>query len=330
MKPTDDQRPTENAGNSLPKNDSVLSSKKPMGHKAAKENKHSVADKLKKSAKEARRKIYPNGVDILAIIGILLASTLIAGIAGAFLLNNSEGNGGFIETAIYFLQFSLAIVFVALQRRARGAKANIVSFVSGRLSAPLILWGFLLMMVTGIVIEPIIDLFPKEYMSFLYNAIGTGGWAILTTVVLAPIMEETLFRGLIQGSIAEKYGPTAGIFLSALIFGLIHGIPQQVVNAFFIGIILGYIYYRTKSLLTVIILHFLNNGIAFLQLELLGENALNFSTRSFIGNENLYYVIYGICLALMIVGAIAIIRNLHLQDKQQKTGKAAENITAAE
>lgn len=280
--------------------------------------------------KELRRKIYPNGVDILAIIGIILGSSLVASIVGVILMNYTQAGNGFLIALMYFMQFTLAIGFVAWQRRARGAKTNIVNFTSGKLSAPLILWGILLITVTGIVIEPIISLFPTEYLDLLYKSIGTGGWAILTTVVLAPIMEEVLFRGLIQGSISTKYGATAGILLSALIFGLIHGIPQQVVNAFFIGIILGYIYYRTKSLLTVIILHLLNNGIAYLQLEILGENAAKASVSSLINNEKLYYVVYGISLALMIVGAVAIIRNLHIHDKQRKMALEEGNSPAAE
>lgn len=322
-----------NASASANETSQVSSQSKPSSSsKIKREDKRTIAAAIKKTAKEARKKIYPNGVDILAIIGIILGSLLIAGIVGALLMkmNQSGVINGFSTALIYFIQFALAIGFVVLQRRVRGAKVNIIHFMSGKLSAPLILWGFLLMTVTGIVIEPILNLFPAEYLNSIYKLVSTGGWAILTTVVLAPIMEETLFRGLIQGSISTKYGPTAGILISALIFGLIHGIPQQVVNAFFIGIILGYIYYRTNSLLTVIILHFLNNGIALLQLELFGEDIVSTSTRSMIGNENLYYVVYGISLALMIVGAIAIIRNLHLQDKQSKKLKELENTASIE
>ena len=93
-------------------------------------------------------------------------------------------------------------------------------------------------------------------------------------------MEETLFRGLIQGSINERDGAAKAILLSALLFGVFHMIPQQAINAFLVGIILGYIYFRTKSLLTVIILHALNNGISYLMLEVLGPERADMAVRS--------------------------------------------------
>lgn len=276
------------------------------------------------------RKSYPNGVDILAMVGIILISSLAAGVIISVLGLVTKLDSGMINALAYLLQFALAIGFIALQRRSRCASVNVLKFRSGRLSAPLILWGIVLIFVTGIVIEPLLNLFPDKYMEFLNQTIGTGGWAILTTVVLAPILEETLFRGLIQGSIAERDGAVKGILISALIFGVVHFIPQQAINAFFIGIILGYIYYRTGSLLTVMILHALNNGISYLQLELLGEDAIGMTTRNLIGNDSLYYIVYGISLALVVVGAVAIIRNLHRQDKLKKIAEEGHNTLRTE
>ena len=159
---------------------------------------------------------------------------------------------------------------------------------AGRISAPLILWGIVLIFVTGVVIEPLLELFPDKYLEQLNQYIGTGGWSILMTVVLAPVMEETLFRGLIQGSINERDGAAKAILLSALLFGVFHMIPQQAINAFLVGIILGYIYFRTKSLLTVIILHALNNGISYLMLEVLGPERADMAVRDMLGGGALY------------------------------------------
>lgn len=267
---------------------------------------------------ESKRNIYPNGVDILAMVGIILISALAASLIGGLLMIATEWGTGLINALTYFLQMAFAIGFVVIQRHIRKAPANVISLKAGRVSAPLILWGIVLIFVTGVVIEPLLELFPDKYLDQLNQYIGTGGWSILMTVVLAPVMEETLFRGLIQGSIYRRDGAVKSILLSALIFGVFHFIPQQVINAFLIGIILGYIYFRTQSLLTVIILHALNNGVSYLMLELLGPQRANMPLREMVGNEVWYYIIYGICALLMIAGAVMIFRSLKAQDEKEE------------
>lgn len=249
-------------------------------------------------AKEMKRRIYPNGIDILAMIGIILVSSLAAGLVGGALTWLTEWNTGLVNALTYFLQMGLAITFILVQRRTRQAPTNVLNMHAGRISAPLILWGIVLIFVTGVVIEPLLELFPDKYLEQLNQYIGTGGWSILMTVVLAPVMEETLFRGLIQGSINERDGAAKAILLSALLFGVFHMIPQQAINAFLVGIILGYIYFRTKSLLTVIILHALNNGISYLMLEVLGPERADMAVRDHARRRcALLCSLWGVCRA---------------------------------
>ncbi len=98
---------------------------------------------------------------------------------------------------------------------------------------------------------------------------------VVMTVVFAPILEELLFRGIIlKGMLNKGVNPKNAILISALIFGAIHGYPWQAVGAFFLGIILGWIYERTESLLLPIMLHAFNNGIASIMIS-------NLKTESF-------------------------------------------------
>lgn len=266
---------------------------------------------------EFRRRQYPNGLDILAIAGIILISSLAAAIVGGLLGAATRWDVGMLNAVVYFLQMGLAILLVSVQRRVRKAPQNVINLRPGRVNAPLILWGILLIFVTGVVIEPLLGIFPDRYLDQLNQYIGTGGWAILMTVVLAPVMEETLFRGIIQGSICRRDGAVKAILLSALLFGAFHIIPQQAINAFLVGIILGYIYFRTGSLLSVIILHALNNGISYLLLEVLGPARANMSMREMLGNDTWYYIVYSVCVALLIVGAVMIYRSLRSQDRRE-------------
>ena len=84
----------------------------------------------------------------------------------------------------------------------------------------------------------------------------------ISIAVLGPILEEVLFRGAIQGYLMRKYNPAVGIVVAALVFGLIHMNPIQIFYAFCLGLVFGWMYYRTCSLMPVIIGHVLNNSLA--------------------------------------------------------------------
>ena len=84
----------------------------------------------------------------------------------------------------------------------------------------------------------------------------------------APIIEEIIFRGIIQkGMINNGVKPRNAILVSAFIFGIVHFNPWQFIGAFLLGIVLGVVYFKTKSLLMSIFLHFFNNTIAAIMMK---------------------------------------------------------------
>ena len=84
---------------------------------------------------------------------------------------------------------------------------------------------------------------------------------IISIVLLAPVAEEMLFRGGIQRCLTNKWSnPWVGICLASFIFGAIHLNPVQIPFAFVTGMALGYVYWRTGSLLPGIVMHLINNG----------------------------------------------------------------------
>lgn len=84
----------------------------------------------------------------------------------------------------------------------------------------------------------------------------------IVIAVVPPLVEEMLFRGLLLQSL-RRYGDGFAVFASALAFGLYHGNFIQMVFAFLCGIVMGLVAVRTNSLLPSILIHFLNNSIAF-------------------------------------------------------------------
>ena len=91
----------------------------------------------------------------------------------------------------------------------------------------------------------------------------TGGpiWAsFLVVAIFAPIFEEWLCRGMVLRGLLTKMKPVWAIVISALFFAVIHANPWQALNAFLIGLLMGYVYYKTGSLILTMIIHFVNNG----------------------------------------------------------------------
>lgn len=97
--------------------------------------------------------------------------------------------------------------------------------------------------------------------------------------LLAPFCEELVFRGAILHSLLEwskkRVGWTSNhwtmILLSALLFAIIHFNPAQMPHAFLIGALLGWMYYRTGSILPGVALHWANNSIAYVLCNILPD-----------------------------------------------------------
>jgi sodium transport system permease protein len=88
-------------------------------------------------------------------------------------------------------------------------------------------------------------------------------WQALLVICLAPaICEELAFRGFILSGLRRMGHKWGAIAISALFFGLAHGILQQSIGATVIGIVIGYVAVKTGSLLPAIVYHAVHNGLS--------------------------------------------------------------------
>lgn len=101
------------------------------------------------------------------------------------------------------------------------------------------------------------------FSKFMEQMTNDFSLMFIMAVIMAPIFEEIVFRGIIQkGLINKGWEPTKAIWVSAMVFGIVHGNPWQFVGAVLLGYVLGLVYHRTKSLLMPILLHAFNNGVS--------------------------------------------------------------------
>jgi len=79
--------------------------------------------------------------------------------------------------------------------------------------------------------------------------------AVVAACILAPVLEEMLFRGILLRAFLERYPRGLAIGYSALYFGAAHLNLYQFVLAFLVGLLLGWLYERSRSLLPCMALH---------------------------------------------------------------------------
>lgn len=90
-----------------------------------------------------------------------------------------------------------------------------------------------------------------------------GNWAgIVDICLLAPVMEELVFRGAIMRELLKRQQPWMAMVVSSFFFGLVHFNPAQSAFAFLLGMLLAWIYWRTRSLVPCIVFHVLNNSLS--------------------------------------------------------------------
>ena len=132
-----------------------------------------------------------------------------------------------------------------------------------------VIFIFAAMYVLNLIIEQVglPNTMEETFIAMSRNPLG-----MLSIALLAPVLEELLFRGAIQNILLSTLKkPWAAIVISSLIFGVVHMNPAQIPFAFLLGMMFGWLYYRTGSLLPGIIGHVLNNSIAAVNMVLYGN-----------------------------------------------------------
>lgn len=105
-----------------------------------------------------------------------------------------------------------------------------------------------------------------ELLEKLAEAVLKSPWwlVLIAGAVFPGISEELFCRGFLGRGLVARWGIVLGTLFASIFFGLLHIEPAQACYAAVIGIVLQFVYLTTKSLLAPMLLHLLNNSIAFL------------------------------------------------------------------
>ncbi|MDO4266367.1 MAG: type II CAAX endopeptidase family protein [Eubacteriales bacterium] len=111
-----------------------------------------------------------------------------------------------------------------------------------------------------ILMTPLLELFPGFAMSNAELHTGMAWLVSIYSVLIAPVTEEALFRGVIYRRARKVFGVAPAILLSAFVFGLFHGNMVQFIYAFLIGLVLAFICERYGTLTAPMLFHIAANA----------------------------------------------------------------------
>ena len=211
---------------------------------------------------------------------------------------------------IYPTSMILALAAVWFYTRIRGGKGLKIRMSTAGLNPNIILAGTLWVLSAQVLLEPLSMMLPGGENS----GVGRGLWACVTALIVAPVLEELLCRGVVLESVRRCWGSKVAVVVSALFFGLIHVEPATTVVAVVVGAILGVIYLRTASLYSVICIHSINNAAALALIYIgIGGDTL----YDVVGGGVTYYIIYAVA-ALIFALMTAETARLVLRKREKK------------
>ncbi len=105
---------------------------------------------------------------------------------------------------------------------------------------------------------------PEVFADLLRHLTQGSFWAVIALVVVAPLTEELLFRGVMLTGFLRRYTVVRAVLYSAILFAISHLNPYQLAGGLATGVFLGWLYTRTRSLWPCIAMHAIFNAHVFL------------------------------------------------------------------
>lgn len=272
------------------------------------------AQDASQSAEKPRRKSFPAVGDILVIMVLFFVTQTLTAVLlswfGLYLPDISDLQVEDIESymraqilrgegmaVLYPVSMAVSLLSIYLYIRCRGGRRSFAGFSAAGFNPNIILAGTIWIVAAQIILEPLMAMLPS-----MENAgVGRGFWACVTAVVLAPVFEEILCRGLVLETVRSRWGNAVAVLISALFFGLVHVEPSTALAGFVVGGIFGTIYIRTHSLFSTIILHSINNAFAF---ALICFDVDDVPLREILGGSSVYHAVYGISVLIFVLFSV--------------------------
>jgi uncharacterized protein len=249
---------------------------------------------------------YPDVKSTIILFFIFILNSVIVAIpALIFTIGAGSLNSILLKSSLKLLLYCapLLITFKYVIRKSKEQQGYFSRISFNRIQlwlVPILIIAALAMVIPLAQISAWIPM-PKSIQKLFEGTFTKDTVSIVIAIIIAPMLEEILCRGVVLSGLLKNYAPYKAILVSAIFFGAIHLNPWQGIPVFFSGLFLGWIYYKTQSVIPGMVVHATINIAASLTLFLPGyqQRLSNFSAKS-------YYPIS--CIAsLMVFAAICLI-----------------------
>ena len=251
------------------------------------------------------------GILALFILGALLGNILVLGLQ--FISPEFAKEYGTIIS--YPVMFIPAMLYASVKSRfdenfTEGFKMDSSNFgrFSGWWMAAIVTVATLATAFMTDALSSLMPPMPEWLEAAMKQLLDAPLWITLISVsVFAPLFEEWLCRGVVLRGLLVKHSPLTAITVSAAFFAIIHFNPWQAIPAFILGLLFGYVYYKTGSLKLTMLMHCANNTMAavFSRIPAFEE------AESFIEVMNPWtYAGIFICCAAFVASAIIVLTGI--------------------
>ena len=180
------------------------------------------------------------------------------------------------------------------------------SYIAGRPWVTLLWVVFLALgtLLPSVYLDDLLSLELPSSTETVLQGLMSDRWGYLAVGILAPLVEEVVFRGAILRTLLKMFDHRwhwISILISALIFGVAHGNLPQLVHATLVGLLLGWMYYRTDSIVPGVVFHWVNNTAIYVIYSLMPQVADSQCYADiFQGNERAVWMslLFSLCIFL--------------------------------
>ena len=157
-----------------------------------------------------------------------------------------------------------------------------------------------------------LDIAMPEQMRHLLEEMLKEPTSYFAIGILTPVAEEMVFRGAILRSLLIPFRrmPWVAIVLSALLFGMVHGNVAQFIYGTILGLLLGWMYHRSGSIVPGIVLHWVNNTIVYVVYRIFPQAPNGRLADFFGGDERVVWHAIGFSICILIPSFFQVVLRL--------------------
>ncbi|WP_259365030.1 CPBP family intramembrane glutamic endopeptidase [Psychrobacter sp. GP33] len=207
------------------------------------------------------------------LIGIYLASSMLLPAVDTLTVDNTfflgSADGTIVSASILISWVLLTLLIMAIIRAKGGDIRHYLALTPFSWVTAGAMIGILVIFMLGSqVLTNWMDRTPLDFVDPLYQSVDSVWLLVIAMVIVAPIYEELVFRGLLWSAISEQFSTPRGAVIASIVTSIIFAVIHlqyglyEITTIMLLALIFCYARIKSGSVLLPILLHIINNGVA--------------------------------------------------------------------